>query len=186
MSASVVDRRPSWCGNPKHSPEPHINNGKCDPPVPKCIALVRYNSQSGTLIETPRPCIRDARPDSRFCHFHHRLEQRSKILVTTREGGFCIWCGNPGRIYTSTFQGSDAGPSITLCSSCGTGLFRALEPFARKPRAAPRAAKSPHVEAPQHEQSNVGPCPACGQTMGSCVGCENCRRFRLALTGGAT
>jgi len=101
-------------------------------PVRKCIALVRYHAQSGMQLERPRPCIRDAREDSQFCHFHFRLEQRNKVLVITREGGFCVWCGQPGRVYTSTKDQS--APGIVLCIACGTGLFRALEPFSRVSR----------------------------------------------------
>ncbi len=29
--AKQVRKKPSWCGNQKHSHKPHINNGKCAP-----------------------------------------------------------------------------------------------------------------------------------------------------------
>lgn len=92
----------------------------------KCAALVRHGAWGP--LETPRPCVRDARDGSQFCSFHTVLEQRKRAHVTTREGGYCVWCGNPGRVYENVKQ---RGVVIVLCGSCGEGLFRALEPHVR-------------------------------------------------------
>lgn len=82
------------------------------PGTPMCQGLVR-NTIDGRL-RAPRPCRRAAKPDSCYCGVHKKSD------VEVNEGGFCVWCGQPGRSYICDRV------TIALCGKHGKALARVL------------------------------------------------------------
>lgn len=82
-----------------------------------CSYLVVYGL-AGKLIEL-RPCKRAARSDSPYCGFHRRVAARTPA-VEVRDGGDCVWCGQPGRSYVVDRV------TIPLCGAHGQALARVI------------------------------------------------------------
>jgi len=85
----------------------------------KCEAIVRWGS-NGKLAR-PRPCARNARGASPYCHVHARLAGKPK--VESFDGGWCVWCVGPGRRY----QTSGDGTPITLCNAHAVALANEIK-----------------------------------------------------------
>lgn len=79
----------------------------------QCEALTRWGYG---LLEQPRRCLVNAKPGHRFCGIHRKLSQRA--IVSSVDGGWCVWCARPGRRYEST---NDQLP-IALCDTCARAL----------------------------------------------------------------
>jgi hypothetical protein len=82
-----------------------------------CAHLVAY-AFDGRLPE-PRPCKRAAKSGSTYCGLHQRMVAKVPH-VEIREGGYCVWCAQPGRSYIVDRV------RITLCAAHGRALERAL------------------------------------------------------------
>jgi hypothetical protein len=83
-----------------------------------CRYLVAYDGL-GLLLDGPRPCKRAARDGEPYCGLHQLVATRV-AHVEVRDGGYCVWCGQPGRSYTVDRV------TITLCELHGRALGRAL------------------------------------------------------------
>lgn len=70
-------------------------------------------------LDRPRPCVRLAKSGMKFCATHlYVIAKRPVVLV--REGGFCVWCTAPARMYVRD------GVPISLCGACGGALARMI------------------------------------------------------------
>jgi hypothetical protein len=94
----------------------------------RCIALVRIDP-NGKAIE-PRRCRVKAK-QGLFCGVHAGSFARIP-LVTSADGGWCIWCSQPARRYECSR--ADRAVSLALCMPCGTGLYRELAHHLKKRR----------------------------------------------------
>jgi hypothetical protein len=87
----------------------------------KCAAPI-VKDQDGHPVAPGRTCARKALEGSLYCGLpaHKRLAEG--FDVETFEGGFCVWCGLPGRRYRPTSE----GPAVALCARHGAALKRRL------------------------------------------------------------
>lgn len=92
----------------------------------RCHAVV-HNDAHGRLRE-PRRC-RAKKKYGTFCGPHAKAFSVVP-LVTSADGGWCIWCGQPARRYDCSR--ADVNVTLALCGACGTGLFRALQHHVKK------------------------------------------------------
>jgi len=83
--------------------------------------MCQYPVVYGTfgLLHRPRPCARAARKGERYCGRHAQIAAKVPH-VEVRDGGFCVWCGQPGRSYTADRV------TIPLCEKHGRALARAI------------------------------------------------------------
>lgn len=90
-------------------------------PPPPDARMCHYLVAHGTsgLLDEPRPCKRTATHDSPYCGLHTRIAAKVPH-VEVRDGGYCVWCGQPGRSYVADRV------TISLCTTHGRALERAL------------------------------------------------------------
>ncbi len=88
------------------------------PGTPMCAYLVVHDATLGQLIK-PRPCKRPAGHDSPYCGVHQMVALRVP-QIEVRDGGFCVWCGQPAKSYVCDRV------TIALCVRHGKALSRAL------------------------------------------------------------
>jgi hypothetical protein len=91
------------------------------PETERCRALIRFN-MNGASAENQR-CRRKAQADG-YCNLPAHRDSAKTPRVESADGGWCIWCGEPGRRYTC--PRAKLGVDLTLCVKCGQGLLREL------------------------------------------------------------
>lgn len=82
-----------------------------------CRYLSVYDSYG--LMKAPRPCKRAAAAGTDYCRRHGNMVARSP-QVEVRDGGFCVWCGEPARSYVVDRV------TVALCRSHGRAIARAI------------------------------------------------------------
>lgn len=69
---------------------------------PRCVAMV-YRDVYGRKLEPPRRCVRPAKTGGEHCGLHRSIHAKHAkdglLSVTVREGGYCVWCGEPGASF---------------------------------------------------------------------------------------
>lgn len=98
--------------------------------VAQCAATVRWGWDG--LLHAPRPCSRPAKPGGSFCGLHRRL-LANRPEVTSTEGGWCIWCTQPGCRYLCS---RDPRVTIVFCDPCAGALARSIASDAKVLRSA--------------------------------------------------
>lgn len=86
----------------------------------RCLALVKFGEMSVRLAQ-PRRRSRPGGADG-LCGLHRSMAARAGLRVESRDGGFCVWCAQPGRRYVRVGERVE----ITLCGACGAALKKAL------------------------------------------------------------
>ena len=76
---------------------------------------------NGHRIVPPRTCRHKAKPGEKFCGLH----RASRGSVASSDGGFCVWCAEPARRYTS----GAGNAAIDLCAKCSDSLAREIRRY---------------------------------------------------------
>ena len=102
---------PSWCGNPKHTHEPHINNGDCDPPKPR-KGSIRYEIQrlapSTTLIMQLADTAVDSKVSFKEITYLLRAAYRGAVKRKTAEAK----CEKDGHVWENSSRCKRCGAKI--------------------------------------------------------------------------
>lgn len=88
------------------------------PARPLCVAMTRYDLDG---LCRPRRC-RHRATKGNLCGLHAKAAE--KLRVESVDGGWCVWCGAPGRRYTRLVRGVPLAMCIpiALCGACGAAL----------------------------------------------------------------
>lgn len=89
------------------------------PGTPMCQYPVAYDTAAGVPLERPRACTRAALAGEKFCGGHKGTASRW-APIEVRDGGFCVWCAEPGRSFVAD------GVTIALCKRHAKSLGRAI------------------------------------------------------------
>lgn len=82
------------------------------------MALVAWGTTG--LLDSPRPCKQRAKIGEALCGAH-LARSKFSLAIEIRDGGFCVWCAAPARLYMSGGQ-----VPIALCTKHSKALARAI------------------------------------------------------------